>query len=77
MAVSLGKHFDGFVEAQLASGRYRSSDDVLRDGLRLLERHEAKVKALEDALIEGENSGPPEVFDFDDFIAGKTSPYTR
>ncbi|GLQ39520.1 antitoxin [Rhizobium albus] len=77
MAVSLGKHFDGFVEAQLASGRYRSPDDVLRDGLRLLEQHEAKVKALEDALIEGENSGPPEVFDFDDFIAGKTSPYTR
>ena len=28
---------------------------------------EAKLKALRKALIEGEKSGPPESFDFDEF----------
>jgi antitoxin ParD1/3/4 len=36
-----------------------------------LEEHEKKVKALEQALIDGENSGTPTPFDFDRFIAKK------
>jgi antitoxin ParD1/3/4 len=39
--------------------------------LRLLEEHESKVKALQDALIEGEQSGKPQPFDFDEFKARK------
>jgi hypothetical protein len=30
-----------------------------------------KVEALREALIEGEESGPPQPFDFDDLIARK------
>ena len=70
-SVSLGDHFASFIDAQVHAGRYGSASDVMRAGLRLLEEHEAKVKALEAALIEGEQSGRAETFDFDEFIARK------
>jgi hypothetical protein len=43
--------------------------------LRLLEEHEAKVKALQDALIAGEQSGEPRPFDFDSFKARKRAEF--
>ena len=68
-SVSLGDHFAGFIDAQVQSGRYGSASDVVRAGLRLLEEHEAKVKALQDALIAGEESGEPRPFDSEAFLA--------
>lgn len=70
-SISLGDHFVGFIDTQVQTGRYGSASDVVRAGLRLLEEHEAKVKALEAALIAGEESGTPTPFDFDEFIARK------
>lgn len=70
-SVSLGDHFTSFINAQVQTGRYGSATDVLRAGLRLLEEHEAKVKALQDALAVGEESGAPSAFDFEAFIARK------
>jgi antitoxin ParD1/3/4 len=37
----------------------------------LLEEHETKLATLRAALIEGEQSGPSEPFDFDRFLEGK------
>ncbi len=68
---SLGDHFSGFIEGKIAEGRYGSASDVVRAGLRLLEVEEAKLAALLAALIEGEESGPSTLFDFDAFIARK------
>lgn len=67
-SVSLGDHFTTFIEAQVKTGRYGSASDVVRAGLRLLQEHEAKVKALEAALIEGEESGEPQPFDSEAFL---------
>ena len=66
-SVSLSDHFAEFIEEQLARGRFGSASDVVRAGLRLLEEHEARLLALQAALVEGERSGEPEPFDFDDF----------
>ena len=75
---SLGEHFDTFIEAQVSQGRFASSSEVVRAGLRLLEEREARVGALRAALIEGEQSGTPGPFDFEAFIrrrrGGKLSP---
>jgi antitoxin ParD1/3/4 len=54
-----GDHFAQFIDAQVQTGRYGSTSDALRAGLRLLEEHEAKVKALQDALIAGEEPARP------------------
>lgn len=67
-SVSLGDHFAQFIDAQVQTGRYGSASDVVRAGLRLLEEHEAKVKALQDALVAGEESGPPVPFDNEAFL---------
>lgn len=40
MNVSLPEAQERFVRAQVASGRYRSASEVLRDGLRMLEEAE-------------------------------------
>ena len=74
-SVSLGDHFASFIDAQVQAGRYGSASDVMRAGLRLLEEHEAKVKALQDALIAGEQSGEPQPFDFDAFKARMRAEY--
>jgi antitoxin ParD1/3/4 len=67
-SVSLGDHFTSFIDTQVQAGRYGSASDVVRAGLRLLEEHEVRVKALQDALIAGEESGPARPFDPDAFI---------
>jgi antitoxin ParD1/3/4 len=67
-SMSLGDHFVDFVDSQVRSGRYGSASDVVRAGLRLLEEHESRVKALQNALIAGELSGEPHPFDNDAFM---------
>lgn len=76
-SVTLGTHFSSFISDQVQAGRYGSTSDVVRAGLRLLEEHEAKVKALQDALIAGENSGEPRPFDFEAFKARKRAEHER
>ena len=70
-SISLGDHFNHFVDERVAQGRYGSVSDVVRAGLRLLEEHETRLEALRAALIAGENSGPPSVCDVDAFVQDK------
>ncbi|MDR2875024.1 MAG: type II toxin-antitoxin system ParD family antitoxin [Methylobacillus sp.] len=67
-SVILGSHFLSFIETQVQGGRYGSASDVVRAGLRLLEENEARVKLLQEALIAGEQSGEPRVFDDEKFL---------
>lgn len=65
---SLDEHFSDFIEGEVASGRYRSASDVVRAALRLLEDRETRLRALRQALIDGENSGDATPFDFSEFV---------
>lgn len=56
-SVALGDHFERFVASQVASGRYTSASEVMRDALRLLEAKNNHREAVIAALIEGEQSG--------------------
>ncbi|THB64226.1 MAG: type II toxin-antitoxin system ParD family antitoxin [Desulfovibrio sp.] len=56
-SVTLGEHFDTFIARQVKEGRFNSASEAIRAGLRLLEEREAKLKALQLALVEGEKSG--------------------
>ena len=44
-AMLLGEHFEQFIKAQLASGRYANGSEVVREALRLLEDRE-KLRAV-------------------------------
>lgn len=50
---TLGKHFEAFVQAQLAKGRYNNASEVLRDALRLMEDRERTMAALDAAIERG------------------------
>jgi antitoxin ParD1/3/4 len=62
-SISLGEHFDEFIQARLNSGRYKNASEVIRTALRLLEEEEKKIEALKLAINEGLDSGI--VIDFD------------
>ncbi|HIK74415.1 MAG: type II toxin-antitoxin system ParD family antitoxin [Alcanivorax sp.] len=66
-SISLGEHFDTFVAEQLNSGRYSSTSEVVRAGLRLLEDSETRLGTLRKMLQNGESSGVAD-YDYDSFI---------
>ena len=56
-SVSLGIHFEHFVEDRIANGRYTDAGGVIRAGLRLLEEEENRFLILRNAIQEGIDSG--------------------
>ncbi|WP_372944152.1 type II toxin-antitoxin system ParD family antitoxin [Shewanella sp.] len=67
-SVTLGSHFDHFINQQLKSGRYGSASEVVRAGLRVLEDQETKIMNLRNMLAEGENSGVAD-YSYDSLIS--------
>lgn len=61
-SISLGNHFEEFINDEVKSGRYTSVSEVIRSALRLLESEEKKEQALIKALEIGEQSGFVENF---------------
>ncbi|CCD99004.1 type II toxin-antitoxin system ParD family antitoxin [Bradyrhizobium sp. STM 3809] len=66
MAISadLGDALEEFVAELVASGRYRSKDDILREGVRLLQEREQRLATLDASIARG----------LDDADAGRTRP---
>jgi len=56
-SISLGNHFEDFIESSVSKGRFNNASEVVRAGLRLLEEEENKILALRSAIQEGLNSG--------------------
>jgi antitoxin ParD1/3/4 len=68
-SISLGSHFENFINSSVASGKYSSASEVVRSALRLLESEEKKLKDLRTALIEGEKSQMIDNFDAEKHLA--------
>ena len=43
-SIVLGDHFESFIAEQISKGRYASASEIVREGLRLVEEREQKVK---------------------------------
>ena len=50
MNVSVGSRWEEFVETVVKEGRYGSASEVVREGLRLVEEREAKLRNLRQSL---------------------------
>lgn len=56
-SISLGNHFEDFIEESVSKGRFSNASEVVRAGLRLLEEEENKIVSLRKAIKEGIDSG--------------------
>jgi antitoxin ParD1/3/4 len=62
-SISLGSHFERFIELTVANGRYSSASEAIRAGLRLLEEEENRIIMLRNEIREGIESGRAVDFD--------------
>jgi antitoxin ParD1/3/4 len=62
-SISLGNHFESFIESIVSKGRFRNASKVVRAGLRLLEEEENRITLLRIAIREGIESGRAVDFD--------------
>jgi len=62
-SISLGNHFESFIETTVSSGRFNNASEVVRAGLRLLEEEENRIILLRNSISEGIESG--RAIDFD------------
>lgn len=55
-SISLGFHYETFIEERVANGRYQNTSEVIRAGLRLPEDEENRFIVLSNAISDGVNS---------------------
>ena len=53
MSADLGKTLEKFVTKLVATGRYRSKSEVLREGVRLIQERETRLAALDASIARG------------------------
>lgn len=64
ISADLGQQLEGFVTQLVATGRYNSKSEVLREGVRLVQDREARLAALDASIARG----------LADADAGRTTP---
>jgi len=53
ISADLGQQLESFVARLVASGRYNSKSEVLREGVRLIQDREARLAALDASIARG------------------------
>ncbi len=78
MNVSIGSRWERFVDEAVKDGRYGSASEVVREGLRLVEEREAKLRALR-ATLDASIAQGGEVSDdeLDEALAARSAELTR
>lgn len=67
-SIALSDHWVKFTADLVASGRYGSTSEVVREGLRLVEARQQRIAQVGALIEEGEASGFVDDFDFDAYI---------
>jgi antitoxin ParD1/3/4 len=66
--ITLTEQQNDWIAAQIALGSYTNDSEAIRDLIRREQARSAEIDAIRQALIEGEESGEPQPFDFDRFL---------
>jgi len=61
-SLSLGEHWEVFIRNEVASGRYGSASEVVRDALRTLEARKTRLDILREHLDEGAQQAREGIF---------------
>jgi len=73
-SLSLGPHWEAFIRAEVASGRFGTASEVVRAGLRELEDKAKRLEALQNhvrqGLSEADRGAFVEDYDIEAIIAG-------
>lgn len=68
-SIALGTPYTTFARRKVETGEFGSTSEVVREAMRRYIAEDTELEALRQALIEGENSGPTQPWDLDDFLA--------
>ena len=53
---TLGDHYEKFITAQVAEGRFNNASEVVRAGLRMLEDYETRMRELREQIDAGDRA---------------------
>lgn len=62
--ITLTTQQDDWIAEQVAAGSYTTDSEAIRDLIRQAQARHLEIESIRAALIEGEQSGEPEPFDF-------------
>lgn len=66
--ITLTEQQDAWIAGQIDAGQYTTDSEAIRDLIRRAQERSLEIDSIRQALIEGEQSGEPEPFDFEDFL---------
>ena len=67
-SVTLGEHFEAFINEKINQGRFQSISEAVRAGLRKLEEDESRLAALRLKLEAGASSPVATAFNGEEFL---------
>lgn len=71
--ITLTEQQDSWIATQIDAGRYTNDSEAIRDLIRREQERGLEIESIRQALIEGEQSGEPEPFDFAAFKQRKAA----
>lgn len=70
-SIDIDEELSAFIGKQIDQGHFQTVSEAVEAGLRLLQTRDNEIEAIRAAIIEGEESGEAEEFDFDAFLVEK------
>ena len=71
--ITLTEQQDNWIAEQIADGSYTNDSEAIRDLIRREQERRFEIETIRQALIEGEQSGEAEAFDFAAFRERKVA----